>query len=78
MSKFTSDMRIRSFGSGGKILNLDWFLNYGDTKLVIQSTETEGRDVLSAFCKHLGFFRFWAASSNYKLLNVAGVICMTD
>jgi hypothetical protein len=32
---FNPDMRILPLGSGGAIL--DWFLNYPDTKLVIQA-----------------------------------------
>ena len=35
-------MRIVPLGSGGAILDLDWFLNYCDIKLVRQASETEG------------------------------------
>ena len=45
-------MRIVHMGSGGTVLDLDWFLNYSDTKLVIQESEIEGKDDLLAYCKH--------------------------
>jgi hypothetical protein len=37
-------MRIVPLGSGGAILDLDWFLNYRDIKLAIQVSEMEGKD----------------------------------
>ena len=45
-------MRIVPLGSGSAILDLDWFLNYCDAKLVIQVSEIQGKDDLFAFCKH--------------------------
>jgi hypothetical protein len=39
-----ADMRIMPTGSGGGILDLDWFLVYRDIKLVIQLSEIEGKD----------------------------------
>ena len=36
-----ADLRIVSLGSGGAILNLDWFLNYRDIKLVGEVSEIE-------------------------------------
>jgi hypothetical protein len=56
------DMRIVPLGSGGAILDLDWFLNYCDIKLVIHASEIEGKDDLSAYAKHWGYFSFEAAS----------------
>jgi hypothetical protein len=47
-----ADMRSVPSGSGGAILDLDWFLNYRDIKLVIQASEIEGKDDLSAYAKH--------------------------
>jgi hypothetical protein len=47
-----TDMRIVPLGSGGAILDLDWFLNYCDIKLVIQASEIEEKDDLSAYAKH--------------------------
>jgi hypothetical protein len=41
-------MRIGLSGSGGAILDLDWFLNYCDIKLVIQASEIEGKNELRA------------------------------
>ena len=41
-----TDMRIVPLGSGGTILDLDWFLNYRYTKLAIQPSEITGKDDL--------------------------------
>jgi hypothetical protein len=52
-SKFyelTPDMRIVPLGSGGAILDLEWFLNHQDIKLVIKERELEGKDDLLAYC----------------------------
>ena len=46
---FRSDMRISLLGSGGSILDFDWFFNYHDTELVIQASEIELKDDLSAY-----------------------------
>jgi hypothetical protein len=56
----STDMRIVSLGSGGAILDLNWFLSYGDTRLVKQALEIEGKDDLLPYCKH---FSFLAASN---------------
>jgi hypothetical protein len=37
-------MRIVPLGSGGRIWDLGWFLNYRDIKLVIKESEQEGTD----------------------------------
>ena len=37
-----TDMRFVPLGSGGAILELEWFLNYHDIKLVIQASAIEG------------------------------------
>ena len=48
-----SDMRVVPFGSVGATLDLDWFLNYRDTKLVIQASEIKKKvNDLLAYCKH--------------------------
>jgi hypothetical protein len=47
-----SDIRIVPLGSGGVILDLDWFLNYRVTNLVIQEFKIERKDDLLAYCKH--------------------------
>ena len=47
-----ADMRIVPMGSGGAILDLDWFLNYHDIKLVIKASEIEGKIVLLTYCTH--------------------------
>jgi hypothetical protein len=39
----TPDMRIVPMGSGGTILDLGWFLNYREIKLIIQVSEIEDR-----------------------------------
>jgi hypothetical protein len=39
-------------GSGGAILDLEWFLNHQDIKLVIKERELEGKDDLLAYYKH--------------------------
>ena len=36
---FIPDMRIVTLGPGGAIVDIDWFLNYRDTKLVVQVPE---------------------------------------
>jgi hypothetical protein len=38
----TADLRIVPLGSGGAVLDLDRFLNYRDTNMVIQASEIEG------------------------------------
>ena len=48
LSLVIPDMRIVPLGSGGAILDLDWFLNWRDIKLVIQPTERERNDDLLA------------------------------
>jgi hypothetical protein len=48
----TPDMRIVPLGSGGRILDLDWFLKYCEIKLVIQMSEKERKDDLLAYFKH--------------------------
>jgi hypothetical protein len=45
-------MRIVPLGSGGGILDLDWFLKYWEIKLIIQMSEIEGNDDLLAYFKH--------------------------
>ena len=45
-------MRIVLLGSGGGILDLDWFLNNSDIKLVIQAYEIKGKDDMLANCQH--------------------------
>jgi hypothetical protein len=45
-------MRIVPLGSGGVLLDLEWFLNQQDIKLVIKERELEGKDDLLAYCKH--------------------------
>ena len=49
MGGLVTHMRIVPLGSGGKILDLDWFLKYRDTKLVIQTSKIEGKDDLLAY-----------------------------
>jgi hypothetical protein len=49
-------------GSRGTILDLDCFLSYSDTKLVMQASELVGKDDMLAFGKHGGFFSICAAS----------------
>jgi hypothetical protein len=44
-------MIIVPLGSRGAILDLDWFLNYHDIKLVRQGSDIEQKDDLLAFCK---------------------------
>ena len=63
-------MRIVPFGSGGGILDLDWFLKYWEITLVIPMSEIEGKDDLLAYFKHLAYFSFWTASklrSSHKM-----------
>ena len=45
-------MRIVPFGSGGGILDLNWFLKYWEITLVIPMSEIEGKDDLLAYFKH--------------------------
>ena len=45
-------MRIVPFGSGGGILDLDWFLKNSEITLVIPMSEIEGKDDLLAYFKH--------------------------
>jgi hypothetical protein len=47
-----TDMRIVPLGSGGGILDLDWFLKYWEIRLVIKMSEIEGKDDLLAYFKH--------------------------
>jgi hypothetical protein len=56
-----TDTRIVPLGSGGAILDLDWFLNYRDIKLVIQSSDIEGKDDCLAYFIHGGYFSFWVS-----------------
>ena len=44
-----ANMGTLPLGFGGAILDLDWFLNYRYIKLVIQASEIEGTDDLSAY-----------------------------
>ena len=46
------DMRIVPMVSGGAMLDLDWFLNYCDIKLVRKASAIEFKDDLLAYCKH--------------------------
>ena len=41
-----ADMRIVPLGSGVAVLDLDWFLNYRDAKLVIQASEVNERMII--------------------------------
>ena len=41
-----ADMKMLALGSVGDILDLDWFLNYHGTKLVVQASEILGKDDL--------------------------------
>ena len=41
-----SDMRIVPLGSGGAILDLDWFLNYRDIKLARKGSEIEEKKII--------------------------------
>ena len=45
-------LRIVTLGSRGAILDLYWFLNYPDIKLVIQASEIEGKGDLLSYFKH--------------------------
>jgi hypothetical protein len=47
-----ADMIIVPLGSGGRILDLDWFLSYQYTKLVLQMSEIVGKGDMLAFGKH--------------------------
>ena len=49
-------MGIVRLGSGGAILDLDWFLNYRDIKLAILAEEIEGNYDLLAYCKQGDYF----------------------
>jgi hypothetical protein len=51
-TSLASDLRIVPLGSGGAIMDLHWFLNYRDIKLVVDASEIEGSNDLLAYCKH--------------------------
>ena len=51
-----TNMRIVCLGSGGTILDLDWFLNYRGAKLAIHASQIEGKNDLLACIKAISGF----------------------
>ena len=47
-----SDLRIVHSGSGGEILDIDWFHNYCGIKLVRQASEIERNNDMLAYCEY--------------------------
>jgi hypothetical protein len=52
-----TDMKIVLSGSGGAVLNLDWFLNYHDIKLVRKASEKGRKDDFLANIQAISAFR---------------------